>query len=83
MSEQSGGIVESAFVGQEVAVTRWDTRDTYYGTLVAADAAFVLLSDFRFGWHGEAGWWPHGKGDRIGIPTANVREITPQSGRQP
>lgn len=61
--------------GKLVAVSRTDTRDTYYGTLADVDAAFAHLTDYQHGWHGQAGWWFHGGGDDISIGLGVVSSI--------
>lgn len=60
----------------EVRVEVTVGKDTYYGTLLDADAAFVVLVDAVWGWHGQSGWWSHGSAKRVALTTATVRHIS-------
>lgn len=67
-------------IGKPVALTVTTSRDTFYGTLVGADADFVTLRDLRYGWHGGSGWWHHGTAEMRTFPTATVRWIDLDNG---
>lgn len=71
------GAVLAGLIGRQVAVLRTDTKDAHYGTLTAADASFIVLTDFVHGWHGQAGWWWHGEGQQIAIGVTVVKSVTP------
>lgn len=69
------GRLVADLTGQLVAVSRSDTKDTYYGHLESIEGDIITLTDAKWGWHGEAGWWGHGRAETLCFPWHHVRAI--------